>query len=119
MSEITFRFDLIFLDEAVLFLDSLQPKTRAKVLYNMWKSQALLDPVLFKKVGNEVWEFRTDFANQCIRMMAFWDKRSHVLIWVVVTHGFIKKSGKLPAAQVNKTIQFMSNYFQDENNKLS
>ena len=119
MSEITFRFDLIFLDEAVFFLDSLQPKTRAKVIYNMWKSRALLDPVLFKKVGNEVWEFRTDFANQCIRMMAFWDKRSRVLTWVVVNHGFIKISGKLPAAQVNKTIQFMSNYLQDENNKLS
>jgi lysophospholipid acyltransferase (LPLAT)-like uncharacterized protein len=66
MLALTFRFDLIFLDEAVFFLDSLQPKTRAKVIYNMWKSRALLDPVLFKKVGNEVWEFRTDFANQCI-----------------------------------------------------
>jgi phage-related protein len=52
-------------------------------------------------------------------MMAFWDKRNQVITWVVVTHGFIKKSGKLPTAQVHKTIQYMSNFFQNENNKFS
>jgi phage-related protein len=116
MTEFAYRFDLVFLDEAILFLDTLQPKTRAKIIYNLWKARVLIDPILFKKVSAEVWEFRTDFANQCIRLLAFWDKRKSKLALVVITHGFIKKTAKLPMSELNKTIQMMSKYFNHENN---
>ena len=112
MTQINFRFELLFLEEAVRFLDELPPKTRTKVLYNMWRARAVLDPALFKKVSEHVWEFRTDFANQCIRMMAFWDKRNPLMIQVVVSHGFIKKTARLPEFELSKAKKIMSKYFQ-------
>lgn len=46
MSKINYRFDVLFLPEAVSFLEKLSDKTRDKVLYTIWKSRALLDPEL-------------------------------------------------------------------------
>ena len=61
MSKINYRFNVRLLPEAISFLEQLSDKTRDKVLYNIWKSRALLDPELFKKVSNEIWEFRTKY----------------------------------------------------------
>ena len=53
------KFSVIFLEWAKDFLDSLNDKTRKKVLYNVWKSRDLNDPELFKELKGNIWEFRT------------------------------------------------------------
>ncbi len=51
-------FDILFLDEAFEFLNSLDRKHYEKILYNIRKSQTEHDPELFKKPNDEIWEFR-------------------------------------------------------------
>jgi len=46
------------------------------VLYNLWKARMINDSELFKKLTNEIWEFRTRFIGNQIRLLAFMDKNS-------------------------------------------
>ena len=57
------KYKVIFLDHAKVFLDNLDVKTRAKVIFNIWKSRETNDPELFKKLEGEIWEFRTKYGN--------------------------------------------------------
>lgn len=115
MSKINYRFNVRLLPEAILFLDQLSEKTRDKVVYNIWKSRVLLDPALFKKVDNEIWEFRTHYADQSIRMLSFWDKSDKLMALVLVTHGFLKKTGKLPLSELNHALNLRLKYLLNEN----
>lgn len=45
-----YKFTVEFLEDAREFIDRLAPKDREKVLYNIWKSRAVSDPELFKKL---------------------------------------------------------------------
>jgi len=54
-------FNVIFLDQAKLFLDHLEDKPRRKVLYNIWKSKMTNNPELFSKLTSDIWEFRTKY----------------------------------------------------------
>ncbi|TRZ52410.1 hypothetical protein D4S03_03500 [bacterium] len=44
------------------------------------------DPKLFKKLHDEIWEFRVKYKTIQIRLLSFWDKRdgdiSHKRNWV-------------------------------------
>lgn len=42
------KYAIIFLEWAKEFLDSLDDKTRKKVIYNVWKSRDINDAELFK-----------------------------------------------------------------------
>lgn len=53
------------------FLGGLEEKSREKILYNIWKSRSVNDPKLFKKLSDEIWEFRTLHNKAHIRLMAF------------------------------------------------
>lgn len=55
------KFRVKFLKEAVDFIEALDNKAREKVLYNIWKARVTNDKELFKKVSDEIWEFRTLF----------------------------------------------------------
>jgi len=48
-----------FLEEAKAFLDRLDEKARDKIVYNIWKARSTKDKELFKKLQDEIWEFRT------------------------------------------------------------
>lgn len=54
-------FEVIFLEDAFEFLNKLEAKHSAKILYNIRKAQAVHDPELLKKLNDEIWEFRTLF----------------------------------------------------------
>jgi len=114
MPKINYRFDVRFLPEAISFLEQLSEKTRDKVLYTIWKSRALLGPELFKKVSYEIWEFRTLYADQSIRMLSFWDKANKLVTLVIVTHGFVKKTFKLPISELNHAMNLRLKYVQNE-----
>jgi hypothetical protein len=54
-----YKFKVEFLEPVLDFLESLDPKSREKILYNIWKSRSVNDNELFKKLDGEIWEFRT------------------------------------------------------------
>lgn len=95
-------FDVVFLDEAFLFLKNLDYKSREKILFNIRKAQVRQDPELFKKLNNDIWEFRTLFKGIQYRMLAFRDKSSSGTTIVVSTHGLIKKRKRVPDTEIQR-----------------
>jgi len=57
-----FRFEVVFLEEAKIFIESQRENVRSKIIYNIWKSRKMNDPSLFKKLQNDIWEFRTRYG---------------------------------------------------------
>ena len=112
-----FKYAIIFLEWAKEFLDSLDEKTRNKVMYNVWKSREINDPELFKKLDGNIWEFRTKFLTNQIRLLAFWDKTEKEETLVVATHGFIKKTQKTPKSEIEKAEKIRKQYFKEKGEK--
>jgi len=111
------HFEVLFLDEAFEFLSGLERKHYEKILYNIRKSQVELDPELFKKLSDEIWEFRTLYQGLQYRLLAFWDKTSTTNILVISTHGFIKKRSKVPDNEIQKAINLRAKYLADKQKK--
>lgn len=112
------KFNVIFLENAKEFLDSLDKKTREKILFNIWKSREVNDPELFKKLRDEIWEFRTKYSGKEFRLLAFWDKEESTDTLVIATHGFIKKQQKTPKSEIKRADQLRIDYFNFKNKKL-
>src|SRR5882762_6484872 len=108
------KFDVLFLEDARQFLLRLNEKTRAKILYNIDKSKVLNDPKLFKKLTDNIWEFRTKYNGLQYRLLAFWDKTEKTGILVVSTHGLVKKMDKVPLSEMNKANQLRQLYFDQK-----
>ena len=51
-------FDVLFLDEVFGFLSGLDEKHHEKILYNIRKVQKVHYPELFKKINDDIWEFK-------------------------------------------------------------
>lgn len=107
-------FDIIFLEEAFAFLSNLDRKHYEKILYNIRKAQTGYDPELFKKLNDEIWEFRTLYQGLQYRLLAFWDKTIAENTLVVSTHGFVKKRSKVPDNEILKAKQLRAKYFEDK-----
>ena len=108
------HFEILFLDEAFEFLAGLERKHYEKILYNIRKSQVELDPELFKKLSDDIWEFRTLCQGLQYRLLAFWDKTSTIDTLVVSTHGFVKKRSKVPDNEIQKAINIRAKYLADK-----
>ena len=65
------HFNVIFLREVEIFLTSLDIKARNKIVFNIDKSRIMLDPNLFKKLNEDIWEFRTTFQSNDYRLEYF------------------------------------------------
>ncbi len=78
-------FETIFLEEVEKIISELDRKTIKKVLYNIDLAEQTNDPKLFKKLQNDIWEFRTQSAGLQIRLLAFWDKGESKKTLVVTT----------------------------------
>ena len=63
-----------FLSEAVEFMDGLDQKSQEKIYFNIRKAQLANDPDLFKKLTDNIWEFRTLYNKTHYRIFAFWHK---------------------------------------------
>ena len=107
-------FDIVFLEEAAQFLDNLDNNHREKVYYNIRRAQVKRDPELFKKLTDEIWEFRTLYMGLQYRLLAFWDKSDSHDTLVISTHGFIKKQSKVPEKEIQKANQTRIKYFEDK-----
>lgn len=105
------KFDIIILEEAEEFIAQLDDNVRRKIIYNMDKASYVNDPKLFKKLTNDIWEFRTKYQNQQFRFFAFWDKTDKKETLVISTHGMIKKVSKVPKSEITKAENIMQRYF--------
>jgi len=114
---VTKKFQVQFLEEAKEFLDKLADKPREKIIYNIRKAQVTQDKDLFKKLNDEIWEFRTLYNKTHYRLFAFWDKIEKVDTIVISTHGIIKKTDKTPAGDILKAERARSLYFKQKNQK--
>ncbi len=108
------RFEIILLEQAVAFIESQPFKVRSKILQNMRMAQGKIDPVWFKKLRNEIWEFRTRYAGNQYRLLAFWDKTNRAKTIVIATHGFIKKRRTTDLKEINKAMKIREEYFNSE-----
>ena len=105
-------FQTRFLEEADKFISDLDQKAARKVFYNIDLAEQSNDPKLFKKLQKDIWEFRTNFGGQQIRLLAFWDKENENKTLVFATHGFIKKVDKVPANEIERAVNIRKKYFE-------
>lgn len=105
-------FQIILLEEADKFLQSIPPQASKKVLYNIWRvAGGEKNRELFKKLENsDIWEFRTLYNGIAYRLFAFWDTDQKTL--VVATHGIIKKTQKTPKKEIAKAETIKKQYFE-------
>ncbi|NOU46511.1 MAG: type II toxin-antitoxin system RelE/ParE family toxin [Bacteroidales bacterium] len=113
----TEKFQVRFLEEVAGFLDNLDEKDRDKVIYNIQKARFSNDKELFKKLKDEIWEFRTLFNKTHYRLFAFWDKSEKAETVVISTHGLIKKTDKTPVAELEKAEKIRKLYFERKYNE--
>ena len=106
------KFNVEFLEEALEFLDNLDEKVRDKIIYNITKARFSSDKELFKKLTEEIWEFRTLFNKTHYRLFAFWDKSEKADKVVISTHGLIKKTDKTPQGDLEKAERLRRKYFE-------
>ena len=107
------RFKIIYSEETIKFLNSLDEKAKAKIMYNIDKSKYVIDKELFKKLETtDIWEFRTLYNGTAYRLFAFWDTDKEAL--VLTTHGFIKKTQKTPNKEIAKAEEIREQYFNSK-----
>jgi phage-related protein len=111
---VTEKFSVQFLEEAKVFLDNLDEKARDKIIYNIHKAQLSSDKELFKKLTDEIWEFRTLFNKTHYRLFAFWDKTGNTNTVVISTHGLIKKTDKTPQGDLDKAERLRKLYMEQK-----
>tara|TARA_B110000971_G_C19576337_1_gene305327 strand:+ start:204 stop:530 length:327 start_codon:yes stop_codon:yes gene_type:complete len=104
-------FKTLFLEEARNFMANTDAKTIKKIIYTIEIAERTKDPRLFKKVHENIWEFRIRYGKQQIRLLAFWDKSKSQETLVVVSQGFIKKTSKIRSTEINKALKLRADYF--------
>ena len=106
------KIKIILLDEAKQFMMQCPKAASLKIIRILDRVEAgIVDASLFKKIkGTEIWEFRTEYDSNAYRMLAFYDKNAKSLI--VATHGFVKKTQKTPAKEIEKAERIMKEYYK-------
>jgi phage-related protein len=108
------RFSVVLLKSAKDFIFGLDLKTQTKIYFVLDKASHVNDPKLFKKLQNEIWEFRIQAKSLQIRLLAFWDKRNEEQTLVISIHGFIKKKEKVNQNEINTAINDRKQYFENQ-----
>jgi len=111
------KFEVIFLEEAINFVENLDEKTRKKIFYNIDKARLLNDPKLFEKIEDDIWYFRTMYSSMQYRVFAFWDKTDKNDTLVISTHGIEKKTQKTPKKEIEKAENLRVQYFKELKNQ--
>jgi phage-related protein len=108
------KFKVELLPEAVSFLENSNAKAREKILFNIRKAQFISDPELFKKLTDNIWEFRTLYNKTYYRLFAFWDKTNNKDTLVLATHGLVKKTSKTPKTDLDKAERIRKQYLNQK-----
>lgn len=106
------KVNILLTDEAMAFVRSLPEKVQKKITYNIRRVESgEVDKDLFKKLNDHIWELRSSFNGMCYRLLGFWDKDQKSLI--IVTHGFVKKTWKVPQKEIAKAEMIRKEYFSN------
>lgn len=105
-------FKTVFLEQVRSFFKSIDKKAVRKIIFNIDLAEQTNDPRLFKKLNDNIWEFRTRYGNQQYRLLAFWDKTDKNNTLVIATHGIIKKTDKVPLKELETAERIRHSYFQ-------
>jgi len=92
------------------FLDELQPKIRAKVekwIEKLGKEGPNLPRPFADVVRGKIRELRIVFGSNCYRFLYFFFRKK-----IVVTHGFVKKTKRLPPGEIEKAERMMQDFLQ-------
>ena len=108
------RFETKLLEEAFEFIEKQNLKARKKILQNIRRAEQQSDPKFFKKLTNEIWEFRTLYSGIQYRLLAFWDKDNKKETLVFATHGIIKKTGKVDKKEIDKADNIRKVYIKNK-----
>jgi phage-related protein len=93
------------------FLDSVPGKIAQKItwLLEILELKGVLPSNYFKKLKNsDVWECRIQFGNNIYRILGFFDNKS----FLVLTHGFIKKTQKTPKNEIERAEKYNNDYIK-------
>jgi len=94
------------------FLDSLSIKERALILKNIEKLMEYknnnfnLSPKFTKSLRDGIFELKVELQNKTSRSLYFYEKNQ----MIIFTNGFIKKSQKTPAKEIEKAITIKEAY---------
>ena len=108
------RFETRLLEEAFEFVRKQDLKVRKKIFQNIRRAEQHSDPKFFKKLTNEIWEFRTLYSGIQYRLLAFWDKSDKTETLVFATHGIIKKTSKVDKNEIDKAESIRAKYLKNK-----
>lgn len=107
------KFKIVYSSEVISFLNGLNDKAKAKIMYNINRCKYVIDKMFFKKLeGSDIWEFRTLYNGVQYRIFAFWDTEEETL--VLTTHGIVKKTQKTPSKEIAKAERIRKEYFDSK-----
>jgi len=106
------KFEVELLEKAFDFLEKLDTKAKNKIFQNLERAKYETNPQLFKKLRDEIWEFRTLFFGKQYRLLAFWDKTDKQETFVLATHGIVKKTSKVDKKEIDKAERIRQEYFK-------
>lgn len=108
------RFETRLLEEAFEFIEKQNLKVRKKIFQNIRRAEQQSDPKFFKKLTDEIWEFRTLYSGIQYRLLAFWDKEDKAETLVFATHGIVKKTSKIDKKEIDKAGKIRKTYFKNK-----
>ena len=107
-------FEVVLLAPAVVFIDSLELRFRAKALRTIGLLQRfgpqLPLPHARKLSGYDLWELRVQMANLICRLFYFRDRRGVF----VITSGFIKKTTRTSRTEIDRAVNLKDEYNRGE-----
>jgi phage-related protein len=93
------------------FIDSLPGKVAQKIVWvlKLLEDLEIVPSSYFKKlVGTEgIWECRIQFGSNTYRILCFFMDHS-----VILTHGFVKKSQKAPAGEIERAEAYRKDFLK-------
>jgi len=95
-----------------VFLDSLTGKEAQKVTWvlKLIEDTSIVPMEYFKKLAPyDIWEVRISFSGNKYRILSFIFKDSQL----VLTHGFIKKTQKIPRNEIDKALAFKEEFLNN------
>lgn len=95
------------------YLDTLEDKYQAKIIAHIEllrsKGGKLYEPYT-KHIRGPLWELRVDFGRMATRIFYFLATGQRILL----LHGFMKKTQKTPAGEIERAQQYYSEYLQQK-----
>jgi phage-related protein len=93
------------------FLDSLPGKVSQKIVWvlRLLEDMDIVPASYFKKLAGteDIWECRIQFGSNAYRIFCFFMNNS-----VALTHGFIKKSQKTPAGEIERAEAYRRDFLK-------